>query len=104
MSVAIRQPLCRSEFIALSLLGFVGFFALWWLIAVSGVVPKQFLPTPLAVVDRFVQLTGTPFVGFTLQQHLASSIGRFSLGFGLAALLGVPLGLLMGWFPGSTTS
>jgi len=98
MSVAIRQPLGRSEFIALSLLGFVGFFALWWLIAVSGLVPKQFLPTPLAVVDRFVQLTGTPFVGFTLQQHLASSIGRFSLGFGLAALLGVPLGLLMGWF------
>jgi taurine transport system permease protein len=98
MSGATHAPLARGEFVVLSALGFIGFFGLWWLIAVSGLVSKQVLPTPLAVVERFVQLTSTPFVGFTLQQHLASSIGRFLLGFGLAALLGVPLGLLMGWF------
>src|SRR5438094_7113270 len=39
-----------------------------------------------------------PFSGFTLQQHLLSSFMRFGMGFGLAVLIGVPLGLIMGWF------
>ena len=37
-----------------------------------------------------------PFAGHTLPQHLAASLGRFAMGFGLAALVGVPLGLAMG--------
>jgi NitT/TauT family transport system permease protein len=61
-------------------------------------VPPQFLPSPWAVVTRFWELTNAPFVGYTIQQHLASSLGRYALGFGLAALVGVPLGLMMGWY------
>lgn len=82
----------------LNLVGLFGFFGLWQLVAMSGLTPPQFLPTPAAVVDKFVQLMQTPFAGFTLQQHLLSSLGRFGMGFGLAALIGVPLGLMMGWF------
>jgi NitT/TauT family transport system permease protein len=61
-------------------------------------VKAQFLPTPLAVVQEFARLTREPFVGFTLQTHLLSSLGRFAMGFGLAAAVGIPLGLAMGWF------
>ena len=50
--------------------------------AVSGLVAPQFLPTPFEVLERFVALTRTPFVGYTLQQHLASSFGRFAAGDG----------------------
>jgi NitT/TauT family transport system permease protein len=82
----------------LSAAGLVGFFGLWTLIALSGLVQPQFLPTPLAVLRQFWELTQKPFVGYTLQQHLASSLGRFSMGFALAVAIGVPLGLLMGWF------
>jgi ABC-type nitrate/sulfonate/bicarbonate transport system permease component len=82
----------------LSLAGLVGFFAIWTLIAVSGLVRPQFLPTPLAVVQEFTRLTTEPFVGYTLQTHLVSSLGRFALGFALAAAIGIPLGLAMGWF------
>jgi len=89
-------PLRR--WLALSTAGFVAFVAAWSLIAASGLVSPQFLPSPLAVLEQFVTLTRTPFVGYTLQQHLASSFGRFAMGFGLAVLVGVPLGLLMGWF------
>ena len=98
--VARRAPreLTLSRFVALSVGGLVAFFWIWWLLAASGLVPAQFLPTPLAVAEQFVTLTRTPFVGYTLQQHLASSFGRFALGFGLAAAIGVPLGLAMGWF------
>jgi len=97
-SSAIGAALSRREFWALSAAGAIGFFGLWTLIALSGLVPQQFLPTPLAVMEKFVALTQTPFVGYTLQQHLLSSFGRFGAGFALAAIVGVPLGLLMGWF------
>ncbi len=92
------RELSWSRWFALSAAGFVAFFGVWWAAAASGLVAPQFLPTPLAVLEKFVQLTQTPFVGYTLQQHLASSFGRFAMGFGLAAVIGIPLGLLMGWF------
>ena len=98
ITVRSDQALSLPRWLALTLSGFVAFFAGWWLIAASGVVPRQFLPTPLDVLTRFVALTQSPFVGYTLQQHLWSSFGRFAMGFGLAVAIGVPLGLLMGWF------
>jgi len=50
------------------------------------------------VALQFFKLTQEPFAGFTLQAHLLSSIGRYLLGFALAVAIGLPLGLLMGWF------
>ncbi|MBI3375893.1 MAG: ABC transporter permease [Betaproteobacteria bacterium] len=94
----MHDRLSRRSFIALSALGLGGFFALWALLAASALVPKLFLPSPVAVAERFAELTQQPFVGYTLQQHLLSSFGRFGAGFALAALIGVPLGLAMGWF------
>jgi ABC-type nitrate/sulfonate/bicarbonate transport system permease component len=82
----------------LSAIGLVAFFGVWTAIALSGLVQPQFLPTPLAVGNQFIELTQRPFVGYTLQQHLASSLGRFAMGFALAVAIGIPLGLLMGWF------
>ena len=97
-AAATSNALPFGRWLALSVAGFVAFFAIWWLIAASGLVQRQFLPTPPEVIERFAALTQSPFVGYTLQQHLASSFGRFAAGFGLAVLIGVPLGLLMGWF------
>jgi len=97
-SLQSGDTLSLPRWLALTGAGFVAFFAGWWLIAASGAVPRQFLPTPLDVLARFIALTQSPFVGYTLQQHLWSSFGRFAMGFGLAAAIGVPLGLLMGWF------
>jgi len=95
---AYRLPLPRARVLVLSAIGIAGFFGAWTLVALSGLVQPQFLPTPLAVLDKFVDLTRQPFVGYTLQQHLLSSMGRFGAGFGLAVAIGIPLGLLMGWF------
>jgi NitT/TauT family transport system permease protein len=83
---------------ALSVIGVAAFFGVWTLAALSGLTQPQFLPTPLEVLAKFTELTSQPFVGFTLQQHLLSSMGRFGMGFGLAVAIGIPLGLLMGWF------
>jgi len=93
-----REELGRGESWLLSAAGLATLLAAWTAAAISGLVPSQFLPTPLAVAERFVELTTTPFAGYTIQQHLLSSVGRYLMGFGLAAAIGVPLGLMMGWF------
>lgn len=93
-----NTALSTKEFWLLSAAGFASLFGVWTLAAVTGAVPAQFLPAPWAVIQRIVELTQKPFAGFTLQEHLWSSVLRYLLGFGLAAAVGVPLGLLMGWF------
>jgi NitT/TauT family transport system permease protein len=82
----------------LSLIGLASFFAVWYFASFAQLVPRQFLPMPHEVVLKLIDLTQTPFAGYRLHEHMASSLQRYAYGFTLAALIGVPLGLLMGWF------
>jgi ABC-type nitrate/sulfonate/bicarbonate transport system permease component len=86
------------EQLSWGVLGLVLFLGLWTLLPTSGIVPPQFLPTPLDVLNRIIHLMSNPFAGATLPQHLASSFQRYVTGVILAAAIGVPLGLMMGWF------
>ncbi|TAL74395.1 MAG: ABC transporter permease [Burkholderiaceae bacterium] len=94
----LQSKLKSARFWLLSGVGSVGFLGLWAVAAQSGIVPSTFLPGPLQVVQRFVQMTHEPFAGYTLQIHVLSSLGRFLLGFCLAVCVGIPLGLSMAWF------
>lgn len=85
-----------AELAGLSILGAALFFGGWQLLAASGAVSPQALPTPAAVLETVWRLLDEPFAGHTLPQHLLASLGRFAMGFGLAAIVGVPLGLAMG--------
>src|SRR3954453_497516 len=98
MAASTPSPLSARETWLLSLVGLVIFFGIWSALTRTGLVPQRFLPTPLDVVVRFTDLMTTTFAGATLPQHLWSSFLRFSYGFLLGALIGIPLGLLMGWF------
>lgn len=89
-------PLSLAERWTLTLLGALGFFAIWHGVAASGIVAANALPTPGAVLATAWRLSFEPFAGHTLLAHLLASLGRFAMGFGLAALVGVPLGLAMG--------
>ena len=93
-----RVAIPQDQSLLLGGVGLLSFVGLWSGLAASGMVPNSFLPAPWEVVTRFVQLLGQPFAGSTLPKHLASSFLRYAMGFGLAALIGIPLGLLMGWF------
>jgi ABC-type nitrate/sulfonate/bicarbonate transport system permease component len=88
----------RLELAALSIAGIVVFFGIWWLLATGNRVNALILPTPSSVIATFFDLTRHRFANFTIQEHLAWSLMRFILGFVLAAVVGVPLGLAMGWF------
>ena len=83
---------------SLSLVGACAFLGVWYLAGAFSLVPNQFLPLPHAVILRLIDLASHPFAGYTLWQHMSSSLQRFAMGFGLASLVGVPLGLSMGWF------
>lgn len=98
--VTLLRPRDRAAvpLAALSAAGLLAFFGVWIAASHSGWIPRAFLPSPFEVAKKFGQLLHEPFGGATLPAHLAASMKRYFLGFGLAALTGVPLGLMMGWF------
>ncbi|MDA8108243.1 MAG: ABC transporter permease [Betaproteobacteria bacterium] len=100
--VASRRPgrgiPSAPELAALSVAGLLLFFAAWYGVAASGWVPSRFLPGPQVIAEMIDRLAQQPYAGYTIQVHTLASLKRFALGFGLAAALGVPLGLLMGWY------
>jgi NitT/TauT family transport system permease protein len=53
---------------------------------------------PHEVLVKLIDLLHNPFAGATLLEHMLASLKRFGMGFGLAVLVGVPLGLAMGRF------
>ncbi len=92
-----RLPAARVAL--LSGVGALAFLALWSGAALSGITSRDFLPAPWDVVARFARLVVEPFAGYTLFEHLLSSFQRFAMGFLIAVAVGIPLGLLMAWFP-----
>jgi ABC-type nitrate/sulfonate/bicarbonate transport system permease component len=92
------QALSRWQVVGFGAIGLATFLGIWSVLSISGAVPGQFLPTPYEVAARFIDLLTTPFAAATLPQHVASSFMRFAYGFVLAVVVGVPLGLMMGWF------
>lgn len=94
----IGAPLAPASFWRLTAAGAASFVLLWSAAAMAGLTSRAFLPAPWDVVQRFGELLTQPFAGFVLHQHLLSSLQRFGMGFVLAVLVGIPLGLLMAWF------
>lgn len=69
------------------------FVGVWWFAAQGSVI----FPTPWDVVTGTLELIRKG----TLTQHVVASLFRVSLGYGLAVVLGIPVGSLMGWYPGA---
>ncbi|MDR1656195.1 MAG: ABC transporter permease [Deltaproteobacteria bacterium] len=84
----------------LSLLSLIVFFILWEGVCYFGIIgPYQLVP-PSKVIKIFIlKLTEVNPDGAYLWAHALSSLGLAVLGFMAAALVGIPLGLLMGWYP-----
>lgn len=88
----------NAKRIAIGATSTAGFLAVW--IAVTdwtGLVSPLFLPSPIAVVERIVQFSNEPYQGATLGGHILASVTIVLLGWLVAGLIGLPLGILMGW-------
>jgi taurine transport system permease protein len=61
------------------------------------------LPSPEAVVARFIEIAKNGYQNTSLWEHLGASLTRVLAGFALGSIVGVPLGYAMGlsgWFRG----
>ena len=66
----------------------------WVVVSATGAMPAEFLPSPSAVWTAGVDMARSG----TLALDTWASLRRILIGFGLAVLVSVPLGILMGGF------
>jgi ABC-type nitrate/sulfonate/bicarbonate transport system permease component len=74
---------------------------IWQGLSSIQVIPSYKLPSPIEIILGFKDLliVGVP-PGNLLHNHMLYSLYRVALGYAIAALLAIPLGLLMGWSTG----
>ena len=68
-----------------------------WYYAASYTKVSMFFPTPQKVFHRFYESLTVPIGKYTLQEHVLYSLKRVFVGFGLSSLIGVVLGVAMGY-------
>ena len=86
------EPVGRAARITLGIAFFVVFFAAWAAATLSGFVPIIFLADPITMVqDGWLLLSK-----FGFAHDIGVTVWRVVGGFVLAALVAVPLGVLMG--------
>jgi NitT/TauT family transport system permease protein len=86
------QPTTPRARVVLGLSFFVLFFAVWAAVTFGGVVPKIFLADPLTMVRSGYDL----MVNQNFAYDIGMTVWRVLGGFAIAALLAVPLGVMMG--------
>lgn len=90
-----RERIARRY--GLSALSVIAFLVAWDLLAIAA--HSAYLPRPYPVLRAFAtSWVERDFMGFYIGQHVLASLGRIFYGFGLAAVIAIPLGLLAGWF------
>ena len=86
------QPVSPGTRLALGISFFILFFAVWAVFTLGGYVSKTFLADPLTMVRSGYDLLANQ--GFA--KDIGMTVWRVLGGFALAAVLAIPLGVLMG--------
>lgn len=72
----------------------IGLLVAWWIATNMGWIRPLFVPSPGSVLSTAARL----YVEEGLLTDLGLSVYRVAVGFGIAAIIGTPLGVLMGTF------
>lgn len=90
-----------NKYLLLNIAGVLGFFLLWHMAVTQGWVQEKYLPTPSHVfITLFDKFSNPDPDGAILQVHVAVSLLEALTGFVVAVVVGIPLGLFMGWYEG----
>jgi len=95
-SVLRPSPLKRREPLIIGTLSVVGVLTVWQLVANARIVPVLFLPGPVDIAEALVRLFTQPDTEIWID--LATSGEEILIGYGLAIVVGLALGLAMGWY------
>ncbi len=87
-----RSVFVRFETAIVILISLTVVFSVWQAVVELGLVKRSFLPAPTDIFGAAVRLTQTG----VLWKHFSYSAFNFVVGFAVAALVGIPLGLIMG--------
>ncbi|WMS44006.1 ABC transporter permease [Acuticoccus sp. MNP-M23] len=85
-----KRALLLSSFSVALLIG------AWVFVTQTGIANDLFLPGPVAVGQAFVKVATKGYQGSTLLEHVGTSLYRILVAFGIACIVGIPLGILMG--------
>lgn len=89
----------KRKLILLSAIGLIAFFGIWQFVVQSGIVSSRSLSAPSTVLSTFItKLTSVNPDGATLITHFLMSFKLAITGFFVAIVIGIPLGLFMGYF------
>jgi len=87
------------KFLTISIVVVILVLTVWQLAVSLGLVNTRFFDSPVGVVKMIIdKFTNRKPDGGLLLQHIWASAKVVWLGFLLAAVIGIPLGLFMGWF------
>lgn len=90
----LRKDISKSRYGVITISTFVIIFAVWLAINMSGYVKEMFLPSPINVIGDIINGAKEG----NLWSNMGFSIYRITMGFILAVVLGVPLGIFAGCF------
>jgi len=94
-----RRDPGRALWLLIAVASAATMFAVWWSATrPDGPISPLFLPPPLEVWESFVRLWSRPYLGSTLGRHIGASLQIVVGGWLLAGLIGLPLGIAMGWW------
>lgn len=85
--------LIRNEYF-LYCVSMVSFFVIWHLVAKAGILGSS-LATPAEVIDKLGHMMKVKLAGKSLIGHVWASTRRILIGFTLASVFAIPLGLFM---------
>lgn len=91
----LPTPIARAKYIGIAISSFVVVLVVWSIITGLGLVKEMFLPSPLAVLDVLVKTTENG----QLWGDMSVSIYRVMVGYLLASVVALPLGILAGSDP-----
>ncbi|RJL24200.1 ABC transporter permease [Bailinhaonella thermotolerans] len=86
--------LARARLVAQRVTAVLLLLAVWEAAPRAGLVDRVFVPPVSEVAAAWWDLA----LGGALGEHLAASLARSLSGFGLAIVVAIPLGLLIGWY------
>ncbi len=83
----------------LTVITIILFFAVWQFVVDRGIVDSRTLPSPVRIYETFLaKLTKKAPDGNLLSVNIIASLEISLCGFLSAVIIGVPLGLVMGWY------
>lgn len=88
-----------NKYNMISMITLILLFVVWESVVRFGLVDSSRLSSPTEIIQTFIfKLQNTSPDGATIQTHLLASLRVVLIGYFFAVLIGVPLGLFMGFF------